>query len=164
MSAPAPSTPLPHRSVANIRSPPGAGHHQSGPSTPLRPIASNFGSPSSLRADDEIIIVEFGTRKLQVGFSGDPAPRGCVWFGPDQQRRAGDFRDWQADYRQDWRSAAAAGLWGRDHELWQYDIRDVDLGVVGDKVEMALREAFTKLVEPSTSPSSLLMSVSGTCS
>ena len=87
-----------------------------------------------------------------------------MWFGPDQQRRAGDFRDWQADYRQDWRSAAAAGLWGRDHELWQYDVRDVDLGVVGDKVEMALREAFTKWVEPSTSPSSLLIGALGTCS
>ncbi|AEO71065.1 67b5c7f6-c21f-4c00-b3fd-8287bb295c65 [Thermothielavioides terrestris] len=145
MSAPAGSAPLPHRSVANIRSPPGAGHHPSGPSTPLRPIPSNFGSPSSLRADEEIIIVEFGTRKLQVGFSGDPAPRGCVWFGPDQQRRVGDFREWQTDYRYDWRRAARHGdSWGRDHELWQYDVRGVDLGLVGDKIERALSEAFTK--------------------
>ncbi|KAK4156378.1 hypothetical protein C8A00DRAFT_41157 [Chaetomidium leptoderma] len=147
MSAPAGSGPLPHRSVANIRSPSGAGHghrHQSGPSTPLRPIPSNFGSPSSLRADEEMVIIEFGTRKLHVGFSGDPAPRGCVWFGPDQQRRAGDFREWQADYRYDWKSAAAGGLWGKDHELWQYDVRGFDLGLVGDKLERALREAFTK--------------------
>jgi hypothetical protein len=150
MSAPAGSTPLPHRSVANIRSPPGpgaGGHHQSGgsgPTTPLRPIASNFGSPSSLRADDELIIIEFGTRTLQVGFSGNPAPRGCVWFGPDQQRRVGDFRDWQTGYRHEWRSAAAGGLWGKDHELWHYDVRSVDLGLVGDKLERALREAFTK--------------------
>jgi hypothetical protein len=140
MSAPAGSAPLPHRSVANIRSPSGA----SGPSTPLRPIPSNFGSPSSLRADEEIIIIEFGTRKLQVGFSGDPAPRGCVWFGPDQQRRVGDFRDWQTDYRYDWRSAAAGGRWGKDHELWQYEVRGANLGLVGDRIERALREAFTK--------------------
>ncbi|KAL2147958.1 hypothetical protein VTI28DRAFT_13 [Corynascus sepedonium] len=145
MSAPVGSAPLPHRSVANIRSPPGAGHHhQSGSSTPLRPLPSSFGSPSSLRADEEIIIIEFGTRKLQVGFSGDSAPRGCVWFGPEQQRRAGDFRAWQTDYRQDWRAAAAGGLWGKDHELWQYDVRGSDLGLVGDKIERALREAFTK--------------------
>jgi len=144
MSAPGASTPLPHRTVANIRSPSGAAHHQSGPSTPIRPIPANFGSPSTLRADEEIIIVEFGTRKLQVGFSGDVAPRGCVWFGPDQQRRAGDFRGWQTDYRSDWRRSAAGGRWGKDHELWQYDVRDVDLGLVGDKVERALREAFTK--------------------
>ncbi|KAL2018789.1 hypothetical protein VTK56DRAFT_417 [Thermocarpiscus australiensis] len=147
MSAPAGSAPLPHRSVANIRSSPGSGHHHhhhSGPSTPLRAIPSNYGSPSSLRADEEIIIVELGTRKIQVGFSGDPAPRGCVWFGPDQQRRVGDFRDWQADYRYDWRSAAAGGLWGKDHELWQFDVRGLDLALVGDKLERALREAFTK--------------------
>ncbi|KAK4101830.1 actin-like ATPase domain-containing protein [Parathielavia hyrcaniae] len=145
MSAVAGSTPLPHRTVANIRSPPGAGHHhQSGPSTPIRPIPSNFGSPSSLRADEEILIIEIGTRKLQVGFSGDAAPRGCVWFGPHQQRRVGDFRDWQTDYRHDWSSAAAGGLWGSHHELWQYDVRGVDLGLVGDKIERALREAFTK--------------------
>ncbi|KAL2265159.1 hypothetical protein VTJ83DRAFT_6259 [Remersonia thermophila] len=136
------STPLPHRSVASIRAPSVAG--QSGPTTPLRSISSSFGSPSSLRADDEIIIVEFGTRKLQVGFSGDPAPRGCIWFGPDQLRRAGDFRDWQPGYRHDWRSAAAGGSWGRDYELWRYDVRSVDLGLVGDKVERALRDAFTK--------------------
>ncbi|KAL1838193.1 hypothetical protein VTJ49DRAFT_2950 [Mycothermus thermophilus] len=136
------SAPLPHRSVANIRTPSGAG--QSGPSTPLRNISSSFSSPSSLRADDEIIIIEFGTRKLQVGFSGDAAPRGTIWFGPDQLRRAGDFRDWQLGYRYDWRSAAAGGSWARDYELWRYDVRSVDLGLVGDKVERALRDAFTK--------------------
>jgi hypothetical protein len=141
------STPLPHRSVANIRSPTGAGLHQSGPSTPLRSISaipSNFGSPSSLRADEEIIIIEFGTRKLQVGFSGDSVPRGCVWFAPDQQRRAGDFRAWQTDYHNEWKATPADGSWGKGHELWQYDVRGADLGLVGDKIERALREAFTK--------------------
>ncbi|KAL2159768.1 hypothetical protein VTH06DRAFT_1901 [Thermothelomyces fergusii] len=139
------SAPFPHRSVASVRLTPGLGHHHhTGASTPLRSISSNFGSPSSLRADEEIVIIEFGTRKLQVGFSGDPAPRGCIWFGPDQQRRAGDFRVWQTDYRYDWKTAAAGGLWGKDHELWQYDVRGVDLGLVGDKIEKALREAFTK--------------------
>ena len=148
MSASADSAPQ-HRSVANIRSPTGARHghhhhHHSGPSTPLRPITSNYGSPSNLRADEELIIIEFGTRKILVGFAGDAAPRGCVWFGPEQQRRAGDFRTWQTDYRHDWRSAAAGGLWGKDHELWQYDIRGLDLNLVGDKLEKALREAFAK--------------------
>ncbi|KAK4130306.1 actin-like ATPase domain-containing protein [Trichocladium antarcticum] len=145
MSTPAGSA-LPHRSVANIRSPSGTGrhHHHSGSSTPNRSVASNLGSPSSLRADEEIIIIEFGTRRLQVGYPNDPAPRGCVWFAPEQQRRVGDFRQWQSGYRHEWRSAAAGGRWGRDHELWQYDVREVDLGLVGDKIERALREAFTK--------------------
>jgi hypothetical protein len=81
-----------------------------------------------------------------VGFAGDSAPRGVVWFGPEQQRRIGDFRDWQTDYQQDWRSKAAGGNWGRDYELWRPDVRGLDLGQVGDKVEKAVREAYTKWV------------------
>ncbi|KAK4187601.1 hypothetical protein QBC35DRAFT_498378 [Podospora australis] len=131
-----------HRSVASIRSP---HHHTSGssnPSTPHRPIHSNFGSPSSLRADEDIIIIELGTRKLQVGFAGDAAPRGCVWFGPEQLRRVGDFRDWSPEYKFDWRKTKDS--WGRDHELWDYDVRGNDLGLIGDKIERALRDAYTK--------------------
>ncbi|KAK3372875.1 hypothetical protein B0T24DRAFT_246444 [Lasiosphaeria ovina] len=145
-SATGPPTTLPHRSVANIRSPPAAGYHgpSSGPSTPLRPITSAFASPSSLRAEEDLIIIEFGTRKLQVGFAGDAAPRGSIWFGPDHQRRVGDFRAWQTDYHDDWRKAAAGKPWGRDHELWQSDVRGLDLGLVGDKIERALRDAFSR--------------------
>ncbi|KAK3344357.1 hypothetical protein B0T25DRAFT_324713 [Lasiosphaeria hispida] len=135
------TTPLPHRSVANIKSPAGGG---SGPSTPMRSLASNFGSPSSLRAEEDLIVIEFGTRKLQVGFAGDAAPRGAIWFSPEQQRRVGDFRVWQADYQNDWKKRSYGNQWGRDHELWQSDVRGLDLGLVGDKIERALREAFTK--------------------
>jgi len=145
MSGVPPSGMLPHRSVANIKSPPGIGG-SSGPSTPTRPIVSTFASPSSLRAEEDIIVIEFGTRKIQVGFAGDPAPRGTVWFGPEQQRRVGDFRSWQPDYSTDWRKRASGGQWGRDFELWQFDVRDQDLGLVGDRVERALRDAFTKWV------------------
>lgn len=81
---------------------------------------------------------------MRVGFSGDVVPRGSVSFGPDQQRRAGDFRAWQADYDDDWRKRPTGKQWGRDHELWDLDVRDLDLGLVGDKIERALREAFTK--------------------
>ena len=140
MSAPTGSGTLPHRLVTNIKTPGG----RSGPSTPLRGIASSFGSPSSLRADEDLIIVEFGTRKLHIGFAGDAVPRGTVWFGPDQQRRVGDFRAWEGTHRDDWQKRAANDQWGRDHELWQPDIRGLDLGLVGDKIERAMRDALTK--------------------
>jgi len=140
---------LPHRSVANIRSPPSQQPAGTGPSTPMhRPISSTFGSPSSLRAEEETVIVELGTRKVRVGFAGDAAPRGTVWFSPEHHRRAGDFRAWLPDYRPDWRTRASGEKWGRDHELWRADIRGLDLGLVGDKLERALREAFTKWVPP----------------
>lgn len=138
------SAPLPHRSVANIRSP-GAGS-ASGPSTPLRGIQSSFGSPSSLRADEDLLLIELGTRKLHIGFTGDPVPRGSVWFGPDQQRRVGDFRVWLPDYKDNWKQRAACGQWGQDHELWKSDVRGLDLGLVSDKIERAVREALTKWV------------------
>ncbi|KAK3683877.1 hypothetical protein B0T22DRAFT_469074 [Podospora appendiculata] len=110
----------------------------------MRPITSTFASPSSLRAEEDIILIEFGTRKLLVGFAGDAAPRGAIWFGPEQQRRVGDFRAWQSDYHPDWRNGASGDQWGRDYELWRSDVRDLDLGLVGDKIERALRDAFTK--------------------
>ncbi|OIW27988.1 actin-like ATPase domain-containing protein [Coniochaeta ligniaria NRRL 30616] len=116
----------------------------SSPSTPLRNIHSAFGSPSTLRAEEEVVIVEFGTRSLRVGFVGDPVPRGFVTFGPEQSRRVGDFRAWQADYQHDWRKRATGKDWGRNYELWKFDVRGLDLGLVGDRVERGLREAFTK--------------------
>ncbi|KAK3944488.1 hypothetical protein QBC46DRAFT_165579 [Diplogelasinospora grovesii] len=158
MSATPVSTPLPHRALANLRSPGGgSGGGQagggSGPSTPLRPInASTFASPSTLRAEEDLVIIEFGTRKLLVGFAGDPVPRGCIWLEPEQQRRVGDFRAWQTGFHDDWRRRASGKRWGRDHELWQYDVRGVDLGLVGDKLERALREAFTKYLLIDTRP------------
>ncbi|KAK3387455.1 hypothetical protein B0H63DRAFT_470049 [Podospora didyma] len=138
---------LPHRSVANIRSPAAGGHHHSGgsgPSTPVRPLTSSFASPSSLRAEEDLLVIEFGIRKVQVGFAGDATPRGTEWFGPEEQRRVGDFRAWRPDYHRNWKHAASGKPWGRDHELWQADVRGQDLGLVSDKIERALRDAFTR--------------------
>lgn len=139
---------LPHRTLSSIRAGSSTinatGGSPASPSTPLRNIHSAFGSPSSLRAEDEVVIVEFGTRSLKVGFVGDPVPRGFVTFGPEQSRRVGDFRAWQSDYQDDWRQRATGKEWGRDYELWKFDVRGLDLGLVGDRMERGLREAFTK--------------------
>lgn len=34
--------------------------------------------------------------------------------------------------------------WGDDHELWRMDVRGLDMGLVSDKIERAVREAVTK--------------------
>ncbi|KAI0006400.1 actin-like ATPase domain-containing protein [Xylariaceae sp. FL0662B] len=165
---------LPHRTVSSIR----AGGHSSGqtlsggPHTPNRPtVPSNFGSPSSLRADDEVVILELGSRKLRLGFAGDSAPKRIASFGPEQQMRAGDFRAWDVGYQNNWRERASGKPWGVDHELWQLDVRGQDLGLVADKLERELQDAFTKyllvdsrprrvsLVLPPTMPIPLLSSV-----
>ena len=34
--------------------------------------------------------------------------------------------------------------WGDDHELWRMEVRGLDMGLVEDKIERAVREAFTR--------------------
>lgn len=89
-------------------------------------------------------MIEFGSRKLRVGFAGDAVHKTTVEFGPEQQRRVGDFRAWHASYRDDWTRRETGSKWGSEHELWKLDLRGLDLGLVADKIERGLREAFTK--------------------
>ncbi|KAL8346239.1 hypothetical protein RB598_000237 [Gaeumannomyces tritici] len=155
-STPGPS--LAHRSVANIRTGAGAGSPSGAgtpgvasatgsagggpvsPHTPLRAgMSPAFASPSSLRAEEDTIVVELGSRRLRVGFAGDPSPKAIIEFGPDQARRLGDFRHWDPKSQQQ----QALTPWGDDHELWRLDMRGLDLGLVADKLERGLREAFS---------------------
>lgn len=150
-------TSLPHRTLAGIRSGSGTTASSGGtsttiPHTPLRNVHSTFGSPSTIRAEDETIIVEIGTRSLRVGFAGDPVPRGVIAFSPEQSRRVGDFRAWESGYQDNWRKWTAPKDWGREYELWNYDVRNLDLDLVGDRIERALREAFTKYLLIDTKP------------
>ncbi|KAE9365973.1 actin-like ATPase domain-containing protein [Stipitochalara longipes BDJ] len=164
----APSGPA-HRSVANIRSPasanPGA---PASPHTPLRNISSTFGSPSSLRAEEDTVILELGSRYLRAGFAGDAVPKAVINFGPEEQRRAGDYSRWEVGYARGRREEKS---WGETHELWRPDLRGLDLGLVGDKIDRAVRDAFIKyllidsrprrmnLVLPSALPLPLLSAV-----
>lgn len=150
-----PTTPsgLPHRTISNIRS--GAGQNysatghagQASPHTPSRGASSSFGSPSSLRADEDMVVIELGTRFIRVGFAGDAAPKAALSSGPDQQRRAGDFKAWMVQPENDGSKWWPSGRdWARSHELWTPDLRAADLRLVGDKIERLLQEAFTKSV------------------
>lgn len=135
------STGPPHRSVANIRSPTG-----NGPQTPLRSISSTFGSPSALRAEEDCVVLELGSRYVRIGFAGTAVPETVVKFRREEQRRAGDFRKFAVDYDGNRWSRVNEGAWGEDCELWRSDLRGLDLGLVGDKLERAVREAYTKSV------------------
>jgi hypothetical protein len=141
------SGPVPHRAVSGLRSPtsthPGA---PAAPSTPTRNISSAFGSPSALRAEEDVVILEIGSRYLRAGLAGDSIPKAVIDFGPDEQKRAGDYRRWEIDYKKSWRERAQGQTWGEAHELWRPDLRGLDLGLVGDKIDRAVREVFTKLV------------------
>lgn len=142
MAAPGATT-LPHRAVSSIRTS-GDAASSSNPRTPIRTIPSipsQFNSPSSLRAEDEVLILEFGARRLRAGFAGDAVPKALVAFTPSQARRVGDLRAWEVGHVEDW---ARGSKWGEEHELWRNDVRGLDLGLVGDRMERGLREAFNK--------------------
>ena len=132
---------LTHTRVASIRSAPSQGgptQPSNAPHTPTRTTTStNYGSPATLRADDDLIILEIGSRRIRAGFAGDSAPKANLSSGPEEQRRAGDFRHWQApSHRLD--------LWSEDNEIWRHDLRGFDLGLFQDKFDRLLREAFAK--------------------
>ncbi|KAH6897440.1 hypothetical protein B0T10DRAFT_535946 [Thelonectria olida] len=133
---------LAHRSVASIRSGPPQGS-PSAPHTPTRSsIAQTYGSPSTVRADDDVVVIELGSRHIRAGFAGDSHPKTTLRCGPDDQRRVGDFRSWQAPT-----PGESVGLdWSSEHEFWRYDLREIDLGLFQDKLERALRDAFTRFL------------------
>lgn len=134
-----------HRNVASIRSPPMTGVPLS-PHTPLRNISASFGSPSALRAEEDCVIIELGARYLRAGLAGDAIAQAVIDFGPETKRRPGDFRKWELGYDKLWRNRLPGEGWGDAYELWRPDLRNLDLGLVGDKIDRAVREAFTQSV------------------
>lgn len=86
----------------------------------------------------------------------------------------GDYRKFLPGFAERRRKRQRIDQWGEDHELWRMDVRGLDLGLVGDKIERAVREAITKhllvdmkgkrlvVVMPSLMPHSLLNKILGT--
>ncbi|CCU75498.1 hypothetical protein BGHDH14_bgh01689 [Blumeria hordei DH14] len=143
-----------HRAASIIKSP-------TGPQTPLRISTPNFGSPSVLRAEEECVVLEFGARYLQVGLAGSATPQAVIDFGCEQLRRAGDLRKWSTNY--DGSNRIANGKeWGEAFELWRPDLRNLDLGLVGDKIERAVRDAFTKNLLIDSRPRKFLLALPST--
>jgi len=98
-----------------------------------------------------------------------------VGFGPEESRKVGDYRGWVRNREDDnikhHPKFMKAEDWTREFELWRMDTRDLDLGLVEDKIERAIREIYNKyllmdagssrlvLVLPSTMPHPLLSTV-----
>ncbi|OCL06185.1 actin-like ATPase domain-containing protein, partial [Glonium stellatum] len=122
------------------------------PRTPLlRSTSSIYGSPGgSFRSEEEYIVLELGSRFLRGGFPGESAPRCMLGFGPNEQRRVGDYRQWDPEYSTTRRKRKRGQEWGQEYELYRMDLSDLDLGLVEDKFERAMREACNKyfLLDP----------------
>ncbi|KAI9721350.1 MAG: hypothetical protein M1828_005210 [Chrysothrix sp. TS-e1954] len=136
------------------------------PRTPLlqRSFSSAFNSPGNVfRTDDDIIVLEVGSRVFRVGLGGEDQPRCRLSHGPGQQRRVGDYSAWMST--QDAKPVPHdLEQWGHDHELWRMDLRGLDLGLVADKLERAIRTAMIDhvLVMDESKKRSLVLAVSPT--
>lgn len=124
------------------------------PRTPLQRASSSlYGSPSgNYRAEEEYVVLEIGSRFVRGGFPSESAPRCTLPFGPDRQRRIGDYRQYDPEYSQRRRRRKKGHEWGEDHELYRLDLTKVDMKLVGDKFERAIREAYTKYFLLDTKP------------
>ncbi|KAJ8110722.1 hypothetical protein OPT61_g6507 [Boeremia exigua] len=131
------------------------------PRTPLqRATSSLYSSPGgNYRTDDDYVVLEIGSRFVRGGFPGESAPRCTIPFGPDKQRRVGDYRQYDPGYGQRRRQRKIAREpdehddvfemrklqhWGEDHELYRLELSKIDMELVGDKFDRAMREVYTK--------------------
>ena len=134
------------------------------PHTPLtRSIsASLYGSPSAaFRVDDvNLVIFEIGSRFLRVGFAGESAPRHVLSYSPEQQRRVGDYRPYAMGYDSRQRRRKTGEDWAYEYELWQPDVRNQDLNLLGDRMERLIREIETNQLMLDARPRKVALVVS----
>ncbi|KAF1349255.1 actin-related protein-like protein RO7 [Lizonia empirigonia] len=131
------------------------------PRTPLQRASSSlYGSPSgNYRTEDDYVVLELGSRFVRGGFPGESAPRCTLPFSPDRQRRVGDYRQYDPEYSQRRRRRKKNQSWGEDHELYRLDLTNVDMELVGDKFERAMREAYTKYFLLDTKPRRITLAI-----
>lgn len=132
-----------------------AGPSPRSPRTPQlgRSISSQFGSPSGFRSDqDDIILYEIGPRSLSAGFAGESRPRCILPFTPDTARRVGDYRQYEPGHASRTRKFRLREEWAASYELYQNDLREVNLGLVEDKLDRALRTAHIDYLQLDSKP------------
>ena len=140
----APPSYFDRKSATNVR-PAATPVAPSSPHTPQRGISSTFSSPgASYRSEEENVVFELGARYLRAGFAGESNPRCIASFGPEESRRLGDYRRWLPGYNEIPKQKKKISNWTLDRELWRMDLRDVDVGLVEDKIERAVRETYSK--------------------
>ncbi|GAM89776.1 hypothetical protein ANO11243_078150 [Dothideomycetidae sp. 11243] len=113
------------------------------PHTPVlsRNLSSHYGSPGSQRVEDENVIYEIGARVFRVGFAGDVGPKYICEYGPQSNIRAGDYVTHISNVRtRPDQTLDTIAEW----ELWDYRLSELDLGLVQDKLDRALRTAHEK--------------------
>ncbi|KAL9093210.1 MAG: hypothetical protein Q9159_000387 [Coniocarpon cinnabarinum] len=131
-TAPSPRTPsYLTRSISSINSP-------------------SLSTPNAFRVDDEIYVYHLTSTSLRLGLGGEAIPRSYIRFSPELQQRPGNYEKYlrpSHEYLKPRRKVPKAehdgGVeeWGRDRELYRPDLRGMDIGLLGDTLERAIRQA-----------------------
>jgi hypothetical protein len=144
------------------------------PRTPLigRTVSGQFGSPGALnREPEEIVVYELHSRSLSAGFAGESKPRCVHRFGYHlgDGRRVGDFREFSQNPGKKVQRSKDDASWSEPYELYCANVRDLDLGLMSDRLERAVRQIHTEhlqlistrtlkaaLIVPSLTPTPIL--------
>lgn len=110
-----------------------------------------------MRHDEDVVIVEVGSRWVRAGFEGDSSPICTVGFGKEEGRRVGDYRGWIRSDSTTQQCASSTEEWINGHQLWSMDIRGLDIGLVEDKIERAFREIYNKYLLTGAGSSRLVL-------
>jgi len=132
------------------------------PRTPLlnRSISSQFGSPGSFRIEQEdVVVFELSPRYISAGYAGESRPRCILPFTPDGSRRTGDYGHYDKAYSQRMRKYQVKGEWGAGHELYRVDLTDLNLGLVEDKLDRALRTIHMDHLQMDSKPRKVVLVV-----
>lgn len=113
------------------------------PKTPRldRSLSSKYGSPGGFREQEDVIVYELGARHFSAGYAGESRPRCIIPFTPDDLRRQGDYRQYDADYVRERRKASIGKEWGEGYVLYPLDLADQDVGLIEDRLDRVLRKA-----------------------
>ena len=145
-----------HHSAYRASSRTSTSYHPS--STPLAPRAYAYSSPgSALNQSEDPVVIEIGTRYLRAGFANESAPRCVIPYSEDMWRRVGDkvvgsgkrggtMLPHKAPIVSESLPAKKKSSRRSRGELWQYDLRTLDTGLVEDLIERVLREAYNKYI------------------
>lgn len=133
------------------------------PRTPLlgRSISGQFGSPCTpFRSEQEdYVVYELGARHLSAGFAGESRPRCVLPFTPEDGRRVGDFRSYDAEYERPRKKLRKEEDWGAEHELYRTDIRSLDLDLVEDKLERGMRKVHADFLQLPNKPLKAVLAI-----
>jgi actin-related protein len=108
---------------------------------------------------EDVVVYELGARHFSAGFAGESRPRCVLRFSHDTGRRAGDYRPHDPQYLKQARRWTGGEEWGAEHELYKVNLPDLNLGLVEDKLERALRTAHTDYLQLDAKPRKAVLTV-----